>query len=160
MVPGVMKRRLSLVSFDLISSQTSSTFLRSERSFWMNFASASGWIVLRWERMRSAASWLLNHSMVKIDSDDIYSYSILHLPSHKVDTRSVRVTTEFLESTFTNTTCCTHWKSYHQLLSCSSNATTARYVGPPKRATSPEGRSRSLAFEARRALRATMICPV
>ena len=56
MVPCDMNNRLSFVSFALISSQTSSTFLRRVRSFWIKAVSASGWMVLSSEMIRVAAS--------------------------------------------------------------------------------------------------------
>ncbi len=55
-VPCDMNNRLSFVSFDLISLQASSTFLRRVRSFWMKVVSASDWMVLSSEMIRVAAS--------------------------------------------------------------------------------------------------------
>ena len=56
MKPCVINSKLSFVSFVLISLQTSSTFFRRVRSFWMKVVSASGWIALSSDRMRVAAS--------------------------------------------------------------------------------------------------------
>lgn len=60
-MPWVMNRRLSVFSLLLISSQASSTFLRSVRSFLMNVTLPSGWRALSSEMIRLAASSFLEN---------------------------------------------------------------------------------------------------
>ena len=54
-----MNKRLRTFSVALISLHTSSTFLRRVRSLRMKVVSASDWMALSSEMIRSAASWLL-----------------------------------------------------------------------------------------------------